>query len=346
MKLFLLFPLILAAYSLSLAQPKYAAESRKVFKQAVKEYENNNQSEAEKLFRQCVELEPNYAEAYFNLSKISYKNEQFPEALVNAQKAYSKNKLQPTIYSQLGRCHFQLESYDSAAYYLHKAIRLGDKSENTYLFAAKSFNEIKDYAEAIQNVNKAIEINDKSPLNFNTRGQIFFNRGDYENAVIDFEKALEINPNSTGIYVNLANTKLLLGEEDEAIKLINTGLSTASKEEKVQLYLLQGNYYHKKGDYKKATENYEKAKGLDQNNAAVLNNQAAVFLDQGKFQSALELCNEALDLNPEMTAAYFNRGIANEMLKNVDAACSDWEQAFILGSEKAEEYLNSPTCNE
>ena len=48
----------------------------------------------------------------------------------------------------------------------------------------------------------------------------------------------------------------------------------------------------------------------------------------------------------EMMEAYFNRGIANEMLRNVEDACSDWEQAFILGSEKAEEYLNSPTCNE
>jgi hypothetical protein len=34
------------------------------------------------------------------------------------------------------------------------------------------------------------------------------------------------------------------------------------------------------------------------------------------------------------------------MLRNVQDACSDWEQAFILGSEIAEEYLNSATCNE
>ena len=44
--------------------------------------------------------------------------------------------------------------------------------------------------------------------------------------------------------------------------------------------------------------------------------------------------------------AFYNRGIANEMLRNVEAACADWEEAFILGSEKAEKFLNSPTCNE
>ena len=42
--------------------------------------------------------------------------------------------------------------------------------------------------------------------------------------------------------------------------------------------------------------------------------------------------------------AFFNRGIAKEMLKDLEGACADWEDAFFLGSENAEKYVNSPAC--
>jgi len=43
--------------------------------------------------------------------------------------------------------------------------------------------------------------------------------------------------------------------------------------------------------------------------------------------------------------AFFNRGIAKEMLKDLDGACADWHDAFMLGSENAEKYVNSPACS-
>jgi hypothetical protein len=32
------------------------------------------------------------------------------------------------------------------------------------------------------------------------------------------------------------------------------------------------------------------------------------------------------------------------MLKDLAGACADWQDAFILGSENAEQYINSPAC--
>ncbi|MCB9224737.1 MAG: tetratricopeptide repeat protein [Crocinitomicaceae bacterium] len=331
---------------LTFTQVKYSTESKKLYSKAIKEYKDGNSEEALNLFQECVKLEPRYAEAYLNISYILYADKEMEGALTNAQLAYHNNKLQSAIYDQLGKCYYKNEMYDSAAFFLKQGVDMGQSSEATFIFAGKSNYQIEEYESAIEFLNKALELNDKNPVTYNSRGKVYFRMAEYDQAELDFKKALEINPNSVGIYSNLANTLLDNGKTDEALEYINLGMDKAENEEKVQLLLLLGNYYHSAGDFEKATETFDQAHELDDSNAHILNNQAAVLLDQDKFEEAIAKLDAAIDLQPEMMEAYFNRGIAYEMLRRVEEACSDWEEAFILGSEKAEEYLNSPTCNE
>ena len=109
---------------------------------------------------------------------------------------------------------------------------------------------------------------------------------------------------------------------------------------------MQGNYYHEKGDLDNAEKSFNEAFELDQSSAVVLTNQAAVMIDKENFEGAIEKCTEAIDLDGTQTEAYFNRGIAYEMMRKTEEACSDWEEAFIMGAVKAEDYHNIPTCNE
>jgi tetratricopeptide (TPR) repeat protein len=331
---------------LALAQVKYSSESKKLYNKALKEYKDGDIDNALDLFQQCVKSEPRYAEAFLNISYIHYAKKQMGDALKNAKSAYHNNQHQPAIYDQLGKCYYQALQYDSAAFFISKGVEMGQTGEMSYIYGGKAYYEIGDYGKAEDFFNKGISANEKNPVGFNSRGKVFFQMGEYEKAETDFKKALELNPKSVSIFSNLANALLANDKPEEAIHYINEGLENAEDKDKVQLLLLLGNYYHRAGEFEKAIENFDQAHELDENNAHILNNQAAVLLDQDKFEEAVQKLDMALDLEPEMMEAYFNRGIANEMLRKVEEACSDWEQAFILGSEKAEEYLNSPTCNE
>lgn len=338
--LFLIIPV------LATSQTKYNSESRKLFNKAEKEYKEGNVTIALGLFEECVKADSRHAEAYLNISLILYSRNQMGDALKNAKRAYSNNKFEPAVYSQLGKCYYHAMQFDSSAYFIQKSYDMGNKDEFSLIYLGKSFYELGNFQRAIESFNEALEMNDKNPVTYNSRGKVYFAEGQWDKAENDFEKALEINPKSVGLYANLANTELENNKPDEALQHINEGMLIADDKGKTQLYLLLGNYYHRNGDFDKALENFDKAYELDRNNAHILNNQAAVYLDRDDYQSAISKCNLALEVDPEFMEAYFNRGIANEMLRNVEEACSDWEQAFILGSEKAEEYLNSATCNE
>jgi len=338
--------LLLLIPFISFAQTKYTSQSKKLYNKALKAFERGESDVAFGLFKECVASEPRYAEAYLNMSIIEYGRNNMKEALTYSKEAYAQNKFQSSIYSQLGKCFFQNEQYDSSAFYLEKAVELGAGGENDYLYAGKSHLEMEDYHSAVKDITKAIDINDKNPVSYNSRGSAYFNMGEYDKAEADYNKAIELNPKSAGIYSNLANVSLAKENPESAIEYINLGIENANENDKIQLLILLGNYYHETGDYEKATTTFDQAYAINNKSAVVLTNQAAVFLDQDMFESAIKKCNEALDINPEMMEAYYNRGIANEMMRNVEEACTDWEQAFILGSEKAEEFLNSPTCNE
>ena len=109
-------------------------------------------------------------------------------------------------------------------------------------------------------------------------------------------------------------------------------------------YNNRGTCRYEQGKYSEALADFGKAVQINPEYAVAYNNQASVYIRMEKWEEAVKACDKAIELNPEYTEAYFNRGIAKEMLKDLSGACADWQDAFILGSENAEQYLNSPTC--
>ena len=339
--------LLLLCPLLSLAQSKYSGVGKKLFKQATQAYSEGNIDEAVRLFKDCINQDPNFAEAHLNLATINYYRGRFDLALSYAKRAYNYNRYQPEVYVQLGKAYFQNGQYDSCVTMLSTAVtEFNNETEDVFLHLAKALNKVGNYQQAIVYLDKVIEQNPKSGAAYNERGISDFNNGDFESATADFNQALSLIPGEAGIYTNLANLAIANEDVEQAMEYIEKAKETATNKEQVQLLILQGNFYRASGDIENAENAYNRAFELDNNNAVVLNNQASIFIDKDNYKAAWEKSNRALELNNEMMEAYFNRGIANEMLRKTEEACLDWEQAFILGSEKAEEYLNSPTCAE
>ncbi len=325
---------------------KYTKQSIKLFNEGVAEYKKGNADNALSLFTDCVNADPSYAEAYLNISVIQYNKKDYEKALHSSLKAYQYKKNEASILSQVGKSYYHSNQFDSSAYFLNESTEKGMNNEVVYFMLADSYYQTKDYSKAKSNVDKAIAKNSNSFDYYLLRGNINFDLGDKENAIKDYEKAYSIDSKQNIIYANMANVYIYLNENEKALEFINKGINQAQGSEKVTFLILMGNYYFNLQDLDNAQKYYDEAFELDAENPIILTNQASVFLEKNEFQSAWDKCTEALEIDQSFMEAYYNRGIANEMLRNVEEACSDWEEAFILGSSKAEEFLNSPVCNE
>ncbi len=331
---------------LSFSQNKYNLKSRKTYKQAQETLKSGNKTEALSLYKKCVSEEPTYIEAFHNMSVIEYDNKNYKKSIDYSSQALELSKTKAPVYTQLAKSYFMTENYDSSAYYANVATLLNPQSDESFYILAKSENNIKKYEKALKHINKAIEINPSASDYYNVRGVSYFGLEEYDKALEDFKHTLQLDPNKTNVYKNIANVYIAQGESDKAIEYIDKGILDSKGEDKVQYLILKGNYYHSIGKLDDAKAAFLEAKELNNQSPVVLTNMAAVMIDKGDFEGAVENCTKAIELDPTMTEAYFNRGIANEMLRKTDEACSDWEEAFILGAVKAEDYLNSPTCNE
>ena len=62
--------------------------------------------------------------------------------------------------------------------------------------------------------------------------------------------------------------------------------------------------------------------------------------DQGDHESAISAYDKALDLNPNLAVAYYNRGIAKGQIEQYREAISDYDAAIRLNPDDADAYNN------
>ena len=61
-------------------------------------------------------------------------------------------------------------------------------------------------------------------------------------------------------------------------------------------------------------------------------------------EKAKKDAEKAISLDKNFADAYVNRGMAKEMLRDLEGACEDWHKAKELGSELGKSY-NSANCS-
>ena len=328
------------------AQNKYSLAAKKSFKEGNKAYTENRNEDAIKFFTEALEKESGFAEAYLNRSIVYLKMVDFKNAFSDAKKAYAIAPLQSAIHNQLGKCYYNDGHLDSAKYFLEKGTNVSSPSDEDLYYLANVHSDLGDYNSAIESYSSLLKNHPENSAILNQRGISYFKIGEYSKAEEDFLHALEHEPENISIYSNLANAAIEANDTTKAIQYIDRGINKATGHAKMEFLILKGNYFFKLERYSEASEFYNEAYAIENENPIVLTNQASIMIQTGNYEGAIAKCTAAIEHNPEFMQAYFNRGIAYEMVRDTRQACMDWEEAFILGSTQAEEYLNSPACSE
>ena len=132
-------------------------------------------------FDKAIELNPNYADAYYDR----------------------------------GLTYYQLKRYEKAIEDYNKAIELNLSDAEAYYDRGLTYHKLKRYERAIEDYTKAIELDPNLAEAYCARGHAYFYSKQYEKAVEDYTKAIELGSNLTSVYENreLALRKL---EEQKA----------------------------------------------------------------------------------------------------------------------------------
>lgn len=125
----------------------------------------------------------------------------------------------------------------------------------------------------------------------------------YEEAVALYRVVLALDPNSVSTHMALAKTLRELGQQDEALQLLEKAATLA--EDQSEVFWELGQQYLRMGEQQKAIEHLERAVGLDPENFLLRQALANIYVRLGDIRSALRQWEAALDSRAVINSASF-----------------------------------------
>ena len=307
-------------------------EALKAFMEGRVEFENSQLTKAADLFKKAIKLDTDFALAnlYLSFSDGSFYPEKFEKAISlkgkvskgeqiflemfdNQRKGngteMDKNcQTYAELYSKDARTQFILGSYiyngndEKAFYYLKKAIELDKDFGPAYMALGLQYQGIHNFSEAEKNFLRYAELLPNHPNPLQQLGTFYREEGNLDKALEFYSKMFKLDPST-------------------------------------ETYLMIGNCYIFKGDFKEARENYmkgyEKAANEDEKISA-LDNNALSYVFEGNMEGSLV----AYDKFRDLAEKYKRYDLVIDSYHN-----QLWVSLIFNDIPKAQTYLNKAEGN-
>ena len=253
-----------------------------------------------------------YKGEYYNNRADFYKNSinNFEKAIEDYKIAFQLTEdpfQKARSLNNLALIYFEQEKYDLAIESYSEAIRLTPDIWNPYSNRADVYMKTGQLEYAFQDYTKAIEIDKETPEDrYYTRANYYIQQLDYTEALKDINMAVELSPTAY-YYNNRADFNKDFGN-----------------------------------NYEKAIEDYSIALKISNDiyqKTRALNNRALVYIENEKFNLAINELSEAISLDPKSAFQFSNRADAYCNVKNYKAALDDYSKAIELDNSNPSHYI-------
>nr|XP_027204148.1 transmembrane and TPR repeat-containing protein 3-like [Dermatophagoides pteronyssinus] len=264
---------------------------------------SRNQSrlkEADDLYRQVIQMRPDYVEAYINRGDILLQMNLTNEADHIYRTALNYDQNNADIYYNLGVVAIHSNHFDKAIHYFDKTIELNSKHLQALFNFAIVVQDAKRY-ELFDQARQRLELLTKYDKN---NERIYFNMAmismankNYIDAEQLFRQTLHLKPNFASANFNLA---LLLTENErpfEALPYLQRLLQQNPKHFK-GLTLLCDILINNVKDFDQASHCYKQILKLDPKNIQAKHNVCVIYIEKDQLDLAENCLNEARQIAP------------------------------------------------
>ncbi|XP_068162531.1 protein O-mannosyl-transferase TMTC1 isoform X2 [Antennarius striatus] len=297
--------------------------------------------EAETLLRDSIRFGPHFADAYSSLASL-YADQRFAEANEIYLKGIENCADSSDLHNNYGVFLVDTGEGELAAAHYQQAVRLKPAHYVAMVNLGRLLRSSNENEEAESWYKRALEVTRKVDI-LTPLGALYYNTGRYEEALQVYREAVALQPDSTDIWLALAQVLAMADRATEAEKMT---LDIISRESRcIECYRLLSAIYSKRGNYTEALDALEKAL---QQNPSDLTVRAELYFSKGnqlremnQLDRAFESYQLAVELKPDQSQAWMNMGGIQHMKGNYAAARMYYQQALLLtpGSKLLKENL-------
>lgn len=342
----------------------------KKLNQAFNFHQKGDLKEAEKLYKEILQLQQDNHTVLYLLGILAIQTGQHQTALSLINKAIEINEV-ADYHRDLGDMLFDIGKKQEACKYYKRAIELNPEDSETLFNLALLNQELGNFDEAIGCFQNVVKTNPNDFDALNNLGVLFYNhKKDFINAEKYFSRAVQLRPGFVDGYFNLGLVYSSLKQNDKAILNYNKVIKINPKYSKAyfKLGLLFGSDYDKTIEcYTKLTElepdnadayynlanaytnkttqlpanesqvyadnaikYYEKLIQLNPNLADAWNNLAKFYVNRGRTEESQACFKKAIELKPDLYEAYIALGNINYNTGEYNAAKENYNKALEL----------------
>ncbi|MEG3619275.1 tetratricopeptide repeat protein [Magnetovibrio sp. PR-2] len=192
--------------------PPQTLTLQQAFNLALSHQSSGNLSEAENIYRQILQADPNQPEVLLNLGVISGQAGQFDVACDFLKQAIALSPNSALARFNYGNALRELGRLDEAAESFKKALVINPGHAEAHNNLGNVLRELDQLDGAADSFAKAIEANPNHAVAHNNLGNVLQDLGKPDAAIDAYQKALQIQPDYAEPLYNIGICQLLLGQ--------------------------------------------------------------------------------------------------------------------------------------
>ena len=271
---------------------------------AVRHHTQGRLPEAESIYQQILQADPNQPVALHLLGVIAHQVGKHNTAVDLITKALAIKPDFAEAHNNLGNTFNELGRLDEAMASFHNALAIKPDYVDAHNNLGNTFQELGRLDEAMASYLKALSLKPDYPEAHNNLGSAFNELGRLDEATTSYLKALSLKPDYDEAHNNLGIALHNQGKLEEAVASYDKAL--AIKPDFAEAHNNLGKAFKDLGRLDEAVASYDKALAIKPDFAEAHNNLGSVFNELGQLDEALQCLAKAVECKPGLTEAHSN----------------------------------------
>lgn len=248
-------------------------------------------------------------------------------AIKDFKKAASLDSSKSEYFSAVGDLMFEHKDIDGSIPWIEHALSLNPRDPRARLKLAKLYLYIGEHNKVFREANIVLRQDVYNAEAYYLKGMTYKDIDSPDKAISSFSTAVQVDPKYRDAVIQLG---LMYSEKEDPIAL--QYYDNAYKMDTTDVFPLyaKGVYYQDLKQYENAKKEYKNVIIQDRMYANAYYNIGYILLQQDSFAKAYSHYDILTKLYPADAEAYYNRGLANELMKKIPEAVTDYKQALIF----------------
>lgn len=298
------------AEALQVANPFIASQKADVFLlnlAAVCHQRLGNPEQAISCWHKALQINPNYADAYYNLGNLFNELKQFKEAEAPYRQALRIKPDYAEAYNNLGVILNEIKRFPEARAAYRKALRLKPDYPEAHNNLGVVLNTMQAFEEAEVAFRQAIILRPDYADPFKNLGILLSGRKRYEEALTTYQQMLRLQPDHVQVINNMGVILNTMHRHEEAEAAFRQALCLDPGF--AETYNNLGNVLSPLNRPEEAEAAYRYAMVLKPDYVQALNNMGIFLGNMKRYTEAEALYREAVAMVPDYDDAQFNLGL-------------------------------------